>query len=49
MKSPPVVKEPKMACQPFVTPAYASLPKYGKVFGKHYIPIKVNTPKLNVS
>jgi hypothetical protein len=48
--APPLkVKEPKTLAHTLVTPSYAALPKYGEVFGKHYIPIYQDVAKLNVS
>lgn len=48
-KPPLKVKEPKTVAHTFTTPSYSALPKYGDVFGKHYIPVSQDVPKLNVS
>ena len=48
--APPLkIKEPKTLAHTFTTPSYSVLPKYGEVFGKHYIPVSQDVPKLNVS
>jgi hypothetical protein len=48
--APPLkVKEPKTVAHTFTTPSYSAIPKYGDVFGKHFIPSGVDVPKLNVS
>ena len=48
--APPLkIKEPKTVAHTFVVPSFSALPKYGHVFGGHYIPVKVDVPKLNIS
>jgi hypothetical protein len=48
--APPLkVKEPKTLAHTFTNQYYSALPKYGDVFGKHFIPSGVAVPKLNVS
>lgn len=48
-KPPPKITEPKTVAHVFTTPSYSAIPKYGDVFGKHYIPVDVSVPKLNIS
>jgi hypothetical protein len=48
--APPLkIKEPKTIAHTFVVPSYSAIPKYGDVFGAHFIPSKVKIPSLNIS
>jgi len=48
--APPLkIKEPKTTSSVLTVPSYSAIPKYGDVFGGHYVPTKQNIPKLNVS
>lgn len=49
MSAPPIIKEPKTVAHTFVAPSYSAIPKYGDVFGAHFIPSKVKIPNLNIS